>query len=297
VIGREDAYSLRRWPTPHPDRDRLSFIHAVQDHFVQSKIDQVPRLRRLPSGETFCNRDGAFWELSSWVPGSPTFHQHANQRKLAAAMELLAALHNSASQLSAWTRMAECPAIRLRAQMLHDYDERKLVSLAAQIDDRYPSLTDLCRKIVEHAVRLRPTCQRQLQRMAGQQTRLFPCIKDIWHDHLLFTDDEVTGIIDFGATQVDSPAGDIARLLGSLVRDETDIWRFAIDVYRSKRPLSDVELRMIPALDLANVVYSGINWIRWLYVDGRTFAAMDQIAVRLNSVLTRQQTRLISLPA
>ena len=40
------------------------------------------------------------------------------------------------------------------------------------------------------------------------------CIGDVWHDHILFEGDAVTGMIDFAAAKVDHVAADLARLLG-----------------------------------------------------------------------------------
>lgn len=295
VASQHNVYALRRWPTVHPDKERLAFIHAVQDHFVCSSIKPVPQLLRSKHGETILWHNGALWEISTWVPGTPTFHRNPNARKLKSAMELLADLHLAAIELHSWARVGTCPAIRQRVEMLDEYDAPKLLQLRSRIDDSYPQLTELSLRIIESAIRLRPACQQQLQSVVNRSTTLFPCIKDVWHDHLLFTDDMVTGIVDFGAMQIDSPAGDIARLLGSLVADDMSSWHYAIDVYRSQRPLTEVESLMVSALDWANVVYSGINWIRWLYVDRRTFPDIDQIALRLDSIFTRQRTKIESL--
>lgn len=61
-----------------------------------------------------------------------------------------------------------------------------------------------------------PWAIEQLKPLADVSFRLQPCIRDIWHDHVLFDGDRVTGLIDFGAMQIDTPATDIARLVGSL---------------------------------------------------------------------------------
>ena len=60
---------------------------------------------------------------------------------------------------------------------------------------------------------------------------LQPCIRDVWHDHILFLGDSVSGIVDYGAMAVDTVAGDIARLLGSLVGNHVADWEEGIDAY------------------------------------------------------------------
>src|SRR5262249_54862628 len=47
-----------------------------------------------------------------------------------------------------------------------------------------------------------------------------PCLCDIWHDHVLFSDETVTGVIDFGGVKLDHVTVDLARLLGSLIGDD-----------------------------------------------------------------------------
>ena len=66
-------------------------------------------------------------------------------------------------------------------------------------------------------------------------------IADIWHDHVLFQDDEVSGLVDFGAVRTDAVSLDLARLLGSLIEDEPRRWSEALDAYQQDRPLSPGE--------------------------------------------------------
>lgn len=40
------------------------------------------------------------------------------------------------------------------------------------------------------------------------------CFTDVHRDHVLYSGDEVTGLIDYGAVKLDSPAVDLARLFG-----------------------------------------------------------------------------------
>ena len=289
---RKESYALRRWPGEHPNRARLSFIHTMQTHLVRSGIGCVPRLLPNTEGKTCVRHDDTFWELSRWMPGEPSFHSQPNEAKLVAAMETLAAMHSASEELTHWCSIGVSPGWRMRSELAESSTPRQLAELATMIDDSIPQLTEICRIVISNSVRLLNACRMQVHDLGLPTTKRFPCLRDIWHDHVLFTGDEVTGIIDFGATQIESPAGDIARLLGSFVGDDRRAWDFALRAYQSKRQLSPVELAMIPALNIANVTFSGVNWVRWLYVDRRDFADMSQVETRLRAIAKRQRTTI-----
>ena len=114
-----------------------------------------------------------------------------------------------------------------------------------------------------------------------------PCLRDIWHDHVLFTGNEVTGIIDFGAVDIDTPATDIARLLGSLVGDDAFGWRAGLDAYATIRPLAAEEETAVRALDASGTILAGCNWIRWICIDGRQFEDRSRIRERFERIISR----------
>jgi Ser/Thr protein kinase RdoA (MazF antagonist) len=116
---------------------------------------------------------------------------------------------------------------------------------------------------------------------------LQPCIRDVWHDHVLFLDGQVSGIIDFGAMRIDNVATDIARLTGSLVGDERDGWRLGLEAYEAVRPLAEAEGKLIKAFDRSGVLLSLVNWLRWLYVERRTFENRAAIELRVDELLPR----------
>lgn len=137
-------------------------------------------------------------------------------------------------------------------------------------------------------------CQQRLPQLydklvTAAQTRLprQPAIRDIWHDHVLFTGDEVTGIVDFGALNVDTPLTDIARLVGSLVADDVDARGFAMDAYAELRPLSQEDRQLIDLLDESGQVVAAVNWPTWLYVERRDMGPIEPIIRRLDEILRR----------
>jgi Ser/Thr protein kinase RdoA (MazF antagonist) len=114
-----------------------------------------------------------------------------------------------------------------------------------------------------------------------------PVVRDIWHDHVLYTDDEVTGLIDFGAMQNDCVSTDIARLLGSLVGDDADGWQFGLDAYRRERSLTPDEESLISVFDASTVLLSGMNWLHWIYAEDRHFDQRATILNRLDVTIDR----------
>jgi homoserine kinase type II len=152
-------------------------------------------------------------------------------------------------------------------------DWPELARLAREFTHRAPPALDRVAKRLESAVR----CQVPLQ----------PCIRDVWHDHVLFTGEQVSGLIDFGAMRVDNIACDIARLVGSFVADDVPKWSAAVAAYSSIRPLSDSERELVAAFDQSTVLLGGLNWVRWIYVEGRSFPDRRRVAERLSALLGR----------
>jgi homoserine kinase type II len=129
------------------------------------------------------------------------------------------------------------------------------------------------------AARLKPACEAK----ASQQF----CLRDIKADHVLFEGDRVSGLIDFGAMRIECVSGDIARLLGGMAADDPALWREGLAAYESKRPLSQPERELIPIFDETSVLLSGIHWLNWIYLDGRTFHDPRAVISRLDELLVR----------
>jgi homoserine kinase type II len=103
----------------------------------------------------------------------------------------------------------------------------------------------------------------------------------------LFDGDRVSGVVDFGALRIECVAADLARLLGSLVGDDAQRWRLGLAAYEEVRPLHDNERRLVAAFDAANVVLSGMNWLRWICLEQRQFESRQRVLSRLDEILLR----------
>ena len=156
-----------------------------------------------------------------------------------------------------------------------------------------PRTDDPARPAAERAWRLLPgridVIPDLLKRWADRTWPLQPCLCDVWHDHVLFDGDRVTGLIDYGAMKIDHLAVDLARLLGSLVEYDLSGWEIGLTAYREVRPLSADEEVLARALDATGTIAAAAVWLRWLYYDGKEFEDRAAAGRRLEGLAARME--------
>lgn len=222
------TYACRLWPAGAVSAAQLAWIHARQAQAAQA-CGFVPKLLATLSGTTSLLHENRFIELADWMPGRADFQTNQTPARLRAAVQALARLHQ------VWSHhrtMGPCPAAVRRHQQLAQWTPAREAPLQAFLD-RWPNSRQA--NIAFRAARLlsanRNIALAQLQPWCHRPLPLQPCLTDIWHDHILFIGDQVTGIVDFGAMRWDHPAVDLARLLGSLVGFDNAAWAMALDTY------------------------------------------------------------------
>jgi Ser/Thr protein kinase RdoA (MazF antagonist) len=142
-------------------------------------------------------------------------------------------------------------------------------------------------RLMELFDRLAKAAMERLRKDGSASVPLQPCLRDVWHNHVLFAGDKVTGLIDYDAIRIDSVAGDLARLLGSFVEDDRSSWEFALVEYARVRPLSATELGLVEVFDVSSIAISGTQWVRWLYLDRLIFPNAAAIAERMDHWIRR----------
>jgi Ser/Thr protein kinase RdoA (MazF antagonist) len=280
------SFCLRAWPADDATPDHLARLHHLMATARGADLEFVPAI--LPAGSnTFLSHDGRLWELTAWMPGRADFHHDPAPARLRAACVALARLHHAWA--ARFPSRGPCPALARRLDRAADW-----LALVSSGWRPRPDDADPVRPWAESAWRLLSVWVGRVAAMlspwVGSPLTLHPCLCDVWHDHVLFDGNAVTGIVDYGSVKVDHAAADLARLLGSLVGDDEAAWADGLDAYTSLRPLSPDERALARALDRTGVILAAANWLRWLYHERRTFADRQLVARRLAGLVGRLES-------
>jgi Ser/Thr protein kinase RdoA (MazF antagonist) len=254
-------------------REIVRLIHRARNSkltFVPATSDCVVYVDRV-------------WDLTDWMPGIADFHANPSPDRLRAACRALARLH------LAWADFASipqaCPAVARRLIAVRECLDAAVASSPKFVPpDPVAPWAERARTIVEQRIADIP---RALEPWRSVPLPVQPCLCDVWHDHVLFTGDEVTGLIDFGSVKIDNVAVDLARLLGSMVGDDSAQFEAGLDAYAQIRPLTALERALVPVLDRTGIVLGLANWLRRLGQKGSEYDDRTAVADRLASLVRR----------
>ena len=289
-------FALRRWPAVAPEFDRLSGLHRLLEWTANLGVSQIAVPLKSRSGSTLLQIDGHLWQLEPWMPGAADFHAQPSRSRLRESMRVLARWHTAAqtflprSSEHTWfasVASGSSPGLQERCQAIRHYqqDNQAIGSVLTHYPD--PAIQRELAAVWKHFQVLAPDIAKQLATAALSSVSLQPCLRDVWHDHLLFTGDTLTGLIDPSACRSENVTTDLARLLGSLVADDRAEWDFALNCYQELRPLSLTELRLLSAFDVSGVLLSGMTWLDWLLVQNKAVTNRARVLERLQTIVRR----------
>jgi Ser/Thr protein kinase RdoA (MazF antagonist) len=281
---------LRRWPAGYPTPDRLQFIQAVLWHVDQEGFHQVPLPLETTHHHGFIRHAGHLWELAPWLPGAANYRQSPSREKLHHAMAALANFHQAAGSfpLAETGHPARSPGIADRTLRLQALVGGRLAQLRRKIvGDQWPELASRATRLIALAEATSRRILPALEAASQLDVALQPCIRDVWHAHVLFVGSDVSGIVDFGSMRPENVAADVARLLGSLVCDNQDDWHAGLSAYQSVRHLTGAELSLVSAFDSSTVLMGGLQWLEWFFLEGRQFDNRDAVLQRVDEFLAR----------
>jgi len=282
------TFCLRRWPAEHPTREQLAWIHSVLQHVARTGFLLVPLPQPARHANTWVEHAGHLWELTPWMLGSADFRQSPTPEKLAAALHALANFHLAAANFPGGASSGVSPGVLRRAALLDHWITGGLERLAEAIHPTlWPDLYARAGRVLCGFQAQAAAVRQSLVRAATLRVPLQPCLRDIWHDHVLFDGNTVTGLLDFGALACDTVACDVGRLLGSLAHDDRKQWGIGLAAYQQLRPLGEAERQLVAVFDRSTVLLGGLNWLEWIYVERRQFADPTAVIQRIDEILSR----------
>lgn len=280
---------LRRWPRPHPKAERLRFIHGVLHRAATHGLrNLLPVPLETLDGQTFIEVEEHLWELAPWLPGAADYSAAASPTRLRAALATLATFHRTVESHPTRMPAVRCsPGLAERLEILTGLLGGKITRLAeGRHLAEWPELADRAPVILGLFERHAPGVLALLVDAVRLEVDLQPCLRDIWHDHVLFVGDEVSGLVDFGAMRIENVAGDVARLLGSLAVNDRQQWAEGLAAYEAIRPLTPDEKQLLATFDRSAVLMSGVQWLKWI-AEGRNFDDPQAVLARIDHNLER----------
>jgi homoserine kinase type II len=286
VVAAAGQFVLKSFPAGM-SFDRAAWVHRLMRHLRAAGVEVIPAPRPTATGAT-CVADpqGRLWELVEYLPGRPTAAPSVGQ--VIAAVETLARIHIAAAALPLTAGVPAPGGERRRHQVLQLLADpwaarRQRLAGPAPADPLGSGMRarfDLAITGFGAAAG-----QRALTAFAAVRPAVLPVqpvLRDVWADHVLFATaqpERLTGLIDLQAAGCDSPATDLARLLGNWASpwggDGRWItpWEPALAAYDAIRGLTAAERQALPLLHASAVVLGLDNWFRWVFDDRRRFAA------------------------
>lgn len=233
---------------------RTRTIHRWMTAARTTGVGYVPAVVPTNSGDTVVITSSGIAEVVAWMPGVADFNASPMPAKLAAACTALADLHRVWHAVERHT--APCPAVQRRLNLLTDW-ERFRPAL-----DRFDAESRALLRTAADLLNARlPDCRRSLTAWSATPVVVFPCLCDVWHDHVLFAGDRVSGVIDYSAMKIDSPAVDLARLLADLVGPSSERFAEGLAAYHAASPPVPVPDELVRVLADTGVVCGIANWV------------------------------------
>jgi Ser/Thr protein kinase RdoA (MazF antagonist) len=299
VAAAQGEFCLRAMPGTTVNPARLRGLHRLLAHVHAAGVTQVAVPVFRTDGATFADHDGRIWQLEPWMPGQADFANDPTPERLESAMRTLARWHAAARAFVPsreelpWFQVVRCapsPGIIERQNLLARYDTSWRLRVGeALARDNWAEFATVARRVLDSLERLAPRLAEDLALGSKVQVPLQPCLRDVWHDHVLYTGDEVTGLIDAHACRCESVAADLARLLGSLVGDDVPARDLALAAYDAVRPLSLAERGLFEILDRTAIPLSGCTWLERRYFEPFPFERPAAIVKRLEAIVRRAE--------
>ncbi len=293
----QGSFCLRGWPVGSLPQERILGLHRLLSHVFRAGHLEVPVPVPAVNGETLVTWNSRYWQVEPWMPGQADFWSHPSPIRLRDAMSRLALFHQitrdytDSGSARNWFYHADqthSPAVLERLAYLNEWKHTKILRFREALATEIPSeLREVGQEFAARFERVANLLGMKLEMLSRVKFPLQPCLRDLWHDHVLFTDEKVTGLIDASACRTDNVATDLSRLLGSLLRDDRAAWDLALREYEQHRPLQAHEKALLEGLDQSGVFLSGLAWMDRLVLQRERVSQLANVLMRLDLIRQR----------
>ncbi len=305
-----DLLALKRWPAG-TGLARIRKVHQVVQHARNSGCELVPGIHPVAVGignspQTAFSHQQSHWDLTQWMPGEPASHAAASDPatldQVRSGAAVIARFHASVRSLG--VRQQPPPAVLARLKRLSELDPLvpQAIDLAAPPASAQ-EISPALQRAIHEAGRLLHWKWNEVSRRIARSLSQYQfasvtiqyVLRDIHRDHILFSDRRPTGLIDFDAVRMDTPATDLARWVGSFaVEPERSsemaiekVWDAALAGFCQENPSNfhpqpDLHVALARDLCFATTWISLANWLVWLLCQQRAFpVGQDAVAGRI----------------
>ena len=292
---------LRRWPLEQSE-SRLEWTQGVIGHVSRCGFRLLPAPIATRGGQGFLRFDDYLWELTPWLPGRADYWSDRRPERLSDALLNLARFHRASESfperltdfeafvsVSSLTKRPS-PGIAERKSLAARLHSGYLAELREAIASNSSAIPELVQPAVEFLQRATPHLhwlEQRLDEASRLRVSLQPCLRDVWHDHVLFIGDRVSGMVDVGSMRMENVAGDVSRLLESLCGNDVQNWSIGMAAYEAVRPLSTDEHLLVDAFRSSQLLLAGVKWVEWVFVERRSFADPTTVVRRMEHILSR----------
>ncbi len=320
-----DLLALKCWPDG-TGLARIKEVHQVMQRSKNSGCELVPTIHAVARGtegrpETVFSHQQNHWDLTQWMPGEPASGMVVSAQPQLDQVRRGAAViaRFQASVCSLGVQHQPPPAVLARLKRLCELESLvpQALDLAAQLTsprelppelqgaELQGAVHDACRLVQWKWNEVRSRIARSLSQYANQNVQIQYVLRDIHREHILFTDHEPTGLIDFDAVRMDTSATDLARWVGSFsvaAGKSSDleiekVWDAALAGFYDQNSLisGQTEFNVAMARDLcfATTWISLGNWLVWLLCQQRAFLPGPKVVAARIRELTVAATQRI----
>lgn len=275
--GGAPGVALKGWPVDTPP-GRVAQVHFWLKQ--AAPLPFVPAVLPGAHGLTAVRAGRRVWDATQWVPGRPLVAPTAADVRAACAA--IAELHR------AWPAEPPDRPCRAVAAQLDILTNRRALYAGGPLPRVGPELDDLVDRGARAVARLAGAAVAALRPWAARPLAARPCVRDLRAAHVLFDAGRVTGVVDYGAMGVDTPAVDLARLLGDYAAADPGLLGDGLGAYRAAGPL-DAPDALVATLARTGAVCSVLGWLVRLFVRREPGAPAGRVAARLRELVARAE--------